>query len=242
MKTSDFNLFGRVNAQENKKRGRDTTLTGKTDYILEKIRSLSNVAAEAWKSASKKYDPKEVDDVYIKRLLDLANALNTWDRGLGSYIANHVDDYRKKWKDPFTAISLIDYIIGHCRNKTETYLTKLPEVIDTIKGQNGADSSLMRYIFVSRALPGHNPGSLQSLESLAQEYARTYSQKPASANEEAEYYQNRCDQMFDGDMDRMRDFFSDGMRDTIASGLKKHESLNNAEFVSKDRLMDSVEE
>jgi len=185
---------------------------------------------DMYHAAKENIDPKQVHSQYTQRLLVLQEHLNNIQHGLGSGVATGINE-RLEQLDYFTALGIIQYLLDHSEIMNPKEISEVPEIIEGIKGKNGADSRILRYHFVNKWLPRVNHD--MNLARLAKTFVRKYADKATSENEDIEHVRQKIQEWYGGDFNEVKKMLTDTLRRDLEGTLRKLTLVENAEPAEK---------
>lgn len=209
---------------------RETKYVGaRVDYLIDLL-LRSKDAVDIYHAATEGIDIKKVHSNYTQRLLVLQEQLNKKNPGLGSDVANRIND-RLEALDYFTALGVINHLLKNSSEIPAGEISAVPDIIEGIKGKNGADSRILRYHFVNKWLPRVTKDV--SLARLAKSFVKRYGGKAARENAEIEHARQKCLEWYDGDFEHMKKLVTDKIRENLEGAVRQLTLIENAEPVEE---------
>jgi len=218
----------------------------RAEYVLDLLLQSKEVE-EVFDSAQKGIDPRKVRENFTDKLIDFQEEINRYEPGLGQEIAKNLNKMVDK-VGYFSLLGLMDYLTEYLNkinfaeqeDKTESIalLKEMPKLIESIKGNNGLDSKVLRHYFVSLVLPKKEPRTVESAQKLAENY-RKKSADLSQPTETAQEYQTVCKNMYGGDYDLMKREVFELIKGNLQKFLRKIRKIEEAQAL--DSALDDIQ-
>lgn len=224
------------NLEENisKYNRRSTDALGRqVDYILEVM--LSKHLGEILIATERSINPVELHSKYTKKLLELQDTFNSKAEQLGTKVAGNINDNLDIF-GYMTALGLIDYIQKQKESRSYKELVNLPDLVASIKGKNGADSSMLRFQFVDLVLPKTHELNWEKLEKAKEWYSKKYGNLTVNKDDEKDseinMYYIAGSSSLKGDFENAKRKAVNSLRQSIQNVLKKIYTIEDAEALA----------